>query len=328
MKKILIFLFSVLLIARASGEETFNLRLRANNHPDFLRIVIEGTKPSISRAIVNQTGEDILVKFPYSRFLIEKATGPLRYKVQEDTIVFSLGDFNKFKVFTLDYPSRLVLDIYLNEFKKNTPSIPYQSTQGQIRRIATVTTFVIDPGHGGFNHGITRGEYREKNVVLDIARKLKALINRSSARCLLTRESDQFMPLKERIKFTNKNSAEIFLSVHIGNHGEIVLYTPVISDTFALSGGKYLFKSGLDKELADKMSALRDTLQTVLTEDFGDDTVITKSIPYSILSKIEAASLIIELPSFEDTPYDEKFKTDIANSIYRGLYRYEENTAY
>jgi hypothetical protein len=59
--------------------------------------------------------------------------------------------------------------------------------------------------------------------------------------------------------------------------------------------------------------------------DFGEDMVSVRPLPYGILSKIESAALIIELPSFEDAYYVEDLKSEIANTIYQGFYNYEEN---
>jgi N-acetylmuramoyl-L-alanine amidase len=323
MKKIAFFLFLVMFMSHASGEERHGLKLRASHHPEFLRVVIEGARPVLSKAIVNQTGEEILVRFPYTKFSIEEEKGPLNYRIKDDTLIFSHGNFNKFKVFSLDFPSRLILDVHLITFKKDIPPTQRKSTQGQIRRIRMIGNFVIDPGHGGYNQGVKDGTYKEKNVVLDIAKKLKVLLNRGSTQCLLTRESDQFMSLKKRIKFANRNGAEIFLSIHIGNHREIILYTPVISDPLSL----YDSKLSLMREPKEH-AALRISLQKTLKEEFGDEMVTMKPLPYSILSKIDAAALIIELPSFKGVPYDEEFKTTVANTIYRGLYQYEESTAY
>ncbi len=76
-----------------------------------------------------------------------------------------------------------------------------------------------------------------------------------------------------------------------------------------------------------KTLALRNAIRQAIIEGFGNDMVSTKPLPYSILSRIEAVALIIELPSFEDAYYVAEFKTKLANTIYKGLYLYEEGTA-
>ena len=327
MKKIVFLLFFILLISTASSEDTYDLKLRANHHPEFLRVVIEGAEPIISKALVNQKGKDIFVRFPYARFTIQEKKGPFNYQINNDEIILSPGHFNKFKVFFLKYPSRLVIDVYLVEVIQDDTPLLKQSTKGQVRRIKTINTLIIDPGHGGYDSGIINEDYREKNAVLDIAKRLKTFLNRDTSKCVLTRESDQFLPLKHRIQFVNSRDAEIFLSLHIGNHKKIVLYTPVISDSFDPYTRTFLVNKG-PEEFTAKTKTLQNSLQKAITEHFGDDMVIIKPLPYSILSKIEAAGLIIELPSLNDVSYGRNFKIKVAQAIYKGLYLYEENTAH
>ena len=59
--------------------------------------------------------------------------------------------------------------------------------------------------------------------------------------------------------------------------------------------------------------------------DFGKYMVSIRPLPYGILSKIESAALIIELPSFEVASYAEELNSQIANTIYQGFYSYEED---
>jgi hypothetical protein len=326
MKKLSLLFVILCLISVASSEEVYRLKLRSGYHPEFLRIVIEGTEFVISKAIVNQKDKDILVRFPYIMFSIQQEKGRVLYKIDKDTIILSPGNFSRFKVFSLKYPSRLVIDVYLDS-RPTLPFVKEPIKKGKIHRIKTLTTVVIDAGHGGYDTGIKEEGYIEKNVVLDIAKKLQALINRDTARCMLTRQSDQFMSLGERIRFTNNNNTEVFLSLHIGNHGRIVLYTPVATQSYDPYIKKFLVNRG-PEDFKSQTQILINSLQKAITEDFGDDMVIIRPLPYSILSKIDAAALIIELPSFRDFNYIPELNTEIAKTIYKGLYLYEETTAY
>jgi len=106
------------------------------------------------------------------------------------------------------------------------PLVIPKEKKSDLRKSKTV---VIDPGHGGYEKGIRKGQYIEKNVVLDIAKKLGALINRGASRSHLTRKSDRFMSQKDRVKYVNDKEADVFISIHVGNHSEMVLYVPVVS---------------------------------------------------------------------------------------------------
>jgi N-acetylmuramoyl-L-alanine amidase len=74
----------------------------------------------------------------------------------------------------------------------------------------------IDPGHGGHDPGaIGPGGTREKDVVLQIARRLAQRVEREPGmRPMLTRTGDYFLPLRERIARARAAQADVFLSIH------------------------------------------------------------------------------------------------------------------
>lgn len=74
----------------------------------------------------------------------------------------------------------------------------------------------IDPGHGGKDTGaLGRNGTREKDVVLAIGRKLAALIDAESGmRAVLTRRTDVFLPLRNRIDVARRHKADLFISIH------------------------------------------------------------------------------------------------------------------
>jgi N-acetylmuramoyl-L-alanine amidase len=79
-----------------------------------------------------------------------------------------------------------------------------------------IRTIVIDPGHGGTEHGAAGpGGTLEKDVSLAVARQFKAVLEaRLGVRVMLTRDGDQTVPLDERAAIANNNQADLFLSLH------------------------------------------------------------------------------------------------------------------
>ncbi len=80
----------------------------------------------------------------------------------------------------------------------------------------TIRTVVIDPGHGGADVGSTgSGGTKEKDYTLQLARRVKATIEgRLGLRVLLTRDSDEDVPLDRRTALANNNKADLFVSLH------------------------------------------------------------------------------------------------------------------
>lgn len=75
---------------------------------------------------------------------------------------------------------------------------------------------VIDPGHGGVDPGaIGANGVHEKKVVLALAKELRRqLLASGNYRVKMTRETDKFVRLYDRVKFARRNEADLFVSVH------------------------------------------------------------------------------------------------------------------
>ncbi|MGJ5179645.1 N-acetylmuramoyl-L-alanine amidase [Bradyrhizobium oligotrophicum] len=74
---------------------------------------------------------------------------------------------------------------------------------------------VIDPGHGGIDYGTQGGEVPEKNLVLAFGQALRDRLERSGKyRVVMTRDDDTFIPLGDRVRIAQKQSAALFVSIH------------------------------------------------------------------------------------------------------------------
>jgi N-acetylmuramoyl-L-alanine amidase len=119
--------------------------------------------------------------------------------------------------------SRLVLDIQASGPQPQAPPVtapPSVSAEPPISLRApaapAIRTIVIDPGHGGDDVGAKgpKGTL-EKDVTLDVARRLKAAIEgRLGIRVILAREDDRLVSLDDRASIANNNKADLFISLH------------------------------------------------------------------------------------------------------------------
>ena len=79
----------------------------------------------------------------------------------------------------------------------------------------TAKTIVIDPGHGGKDPGAFRGDTRkERTIVLSISKKLREILTQRGYTVLMTRDTNRFIPLRERTAFAIQHKADLFLSIH------------------------------------------------------------------------------------------------------------------
>ncbi|MGE5302394.1 MAG: N-acetylmuramoyl-L-alanine amidase family protein [Alphaproteobacteria bacterium] len=80
----------------------------------------------------------------------------------------------------------------------------------------SVKTIVIDPGHGGKQTGaISDSGMAEKEITLDVALRLRRLMEKTPFEVFMTRQTDQTLPLEKRVAFANSKNADLFVSIHV-----------------------------------------------------------------------------------------------------------------
>lgn len=104
-----------------------------------------------------------------------------------------------------------------------------QNSSGKVKCI------VLDPGHGGHDHGCMSKDrkYSEKNIVLSVALKLGKILEEEhpDIKVIYTRKRDVFIPLAERADIANRNKADLFLSIHVNANPSVV---PSGSETYTM----------------------------------------------------------------------------------------------
>ena len=95
---------------------------------------------------------------------------------------------------------------------KNQSTLVPQSSHPKLRD----TIIVIDPGHGGKDPGaIGRYGIQEKNIVLQISKKLCALINKQQGfKAILTRSTDRYLTLRQRLSIARHYKPDLFIAIH------------------------------------------------------------------------------------------------------------------
>ena len=80
------------------------------------------------------------------------------------------------------------------------------------------TVIVIDAGHGGFDRGgIPRQKIAEKDMTLDVALRLRSILQKSGYRVVMTRDRDVFVSLPGRIGLANQYRNAIFVCIHFNS---------------------------------------------------------------------------------------------------------------
>lgn len=142
---------------------------------------------------------------------------------------------------------------------------------------------VIDPGHGGKDPGaIGTNGTREKDVTLAVAKALQNLINETKGfRAVLTRNSDFFVPLRERLGIAHSRKADMFISIHADAYKNSTAHG---ASVFALSqrgatseAARWLAEKENESELGQAMVDKNALLRSVLI-DLAQTAAISSSL--------------------------------------------------
>src|SRR6266852_8451985 len=114
---------------------------------------------------------------------------------------------------------------------------PRPSETGTKDTSKSFSTVVVDAGHGGKDNGAYRKfGGAEKIATLDVAKRLSRKLHESQLKTVMTRSTDVFIPLDQRVAIENEQKNSIFVSIHFndsrrrGTHGfETYYYSPVAS---------------------------------------------------------------------------------------------------
>lgn len=138
-----------------------------------------------------------------------------------------------------------------------------------------IATIAIDAGHGGKDPGaLGKGGLKEKEVTLDIARRLATLVKeRLGRKVILTRDKDVYIPLEERPFIAKSKGADLFVSIHVNANRKrkargIETYIQGLraSDTDAMA------TAARENAMSTRrLSELKDELQKILKDLATDD---------------------------------------------------------
>jgi N-acetylmuramoyl-L-alanine amidase len=196
--------------------------IRAFTLGDPYRVVID--LPQVTFQLPNRAGD-------HGRGLVKAFRFGLVMAGGSRIVLDTTGPVRVEKAFVLDpadgQPARLVLELAAvdRETFMRAAAVDNRPRQTETTRKAdreTVTSgdprpvIVIDPGHGGIDHGTRAGGGEpEKNIVLDFSLMLRDKLEKSGKyRVVMTRTDDTFIELAERVRIARSRQAQLFISIH------------------------------------------------------------------------------------------------------------------
>jgi len=113
-----------------------------------------------------------------------------------------------------------VIWIAVHQYER--PAVNRQSTATQATTPKPFAVVVLDPGHGGQDSGAMVGGVMEKDLTLDVARRIDRLLDSQGIATLMTRLGDSYVSLADRAAFGNRVRDSIFVSIHFNEDNKPV----------------------------------------------------------------------------------------------------------
>ncbi len=171
----------------------------------------------------------------------DRVVSRVRFAERDDgslRVVLDLGGENSYRVFPLDTPERVVLDItraddaLASVIGQKLPKKPTRAEVAKLKKKSKpgaslsmmaglkIKRVAVDAGHGGKDPGaIGASGVFEKKIALKIAKRVAELIKKNlKLDVILTRKGDYFVPLEGRTAIANEHNADLFVSIHLNAH--------------------------------------------------------------------------------------------------------------
>jgi N-acetylmuramoyl-L-alanine amidase len=227
-------------------------------------------------------------------------------------------------------------------------------TRSLIRSLGLkLSRVVIDAGHGGHDTGsIGPTGYTEKELVLDVASRLKQLIEAGlGADVIMTRSEDAFVPLETRTAIANEQQADLFISIH-ANSSRVRSVRGVETYFLNFTSSREALETASRENAASERSIheLQDLVKKIMLRDKVDESRElaqhiqrtmagrkgagadrgVKQAPFIVLIGANMPSILAEI-SFISNPQEERdiktpaYRQAIADALFNGVRSYAES---
>jgi N-acetylmuramoyl-L-alanine amidase len=256
---------------------------------------------------------------------------------------------------TIAVPRQFKEQIFDVLFRQET--LVHRRTQTSKIRLNKV---VIDSGHGGNDPGaIGRNGLKEKDVNLDIAKRLSSFLRAEGVQTVLTRSTDKFIPLSTRVNIANKSGADLFISIHSNAARsrslcgfEVYYVAPSVSDSkraalTARSASLNLKDTVFSSDTQDLKTIVWDMIYTnsraesielshslckIMDASIDANILGVKNARFQVLKGITMPGILIEVGFVSNLNEERLLKTSayrekLAAGILEGIREYSQNMA-
>src|SRR5437667_9454958 len=195
---------------------------------------------------------------------------------------------------------------------------------------------VLDPGHGGQDSGAMCGGVLEKDLTLDVARRIDRLLEAEGMATLMTRMGDTYVSLADRAAFANRVRDCIFVSIHFNEDNQPVssgvetYYAAhqITAGSFVASWLPFLWRPLSDSPNAESQN-LAGFVQEALVARTRPVDRGTQARQFFVIANVTSPAVLMEggfLTNKEDISKlaSEDYRDQIAAAVADGILRYRD----
>jgi N-acetylmuramoyl-L-alanine amidase len=195
---------------------------------------------------------------------------------------------------------------------------------------------ILDPGHGGQDSGAMCGDVLEKDLTLDVARRIDRLLEAEGVATLMTRLGDTYVSLADRAAFANRVSKSIFVSIHFNEDNQPV--SSGVETYYAahqITGGSFLASwlpflwRALSESPNSESQNLAGSIQEALVARTRAVDRGTKAKQLFVIANVTSPAALVEggfLTNKEDISKlaSEEYREQVAAAVADGIVRYRD----
>jgi N-acetylmuramoyl-L-alanine amidase len=220
------------------------------------------------------------------------------------------------------------LQLYPDTWMPPTPSTRAPTPE-------TISLVVLDPGHGGQDSGVMAAGMLEKDLTLDVAKRVERLVRLKGLPVLLTREGDDYVPLASRAAVANREHDCVFVSIHF-NEGKKPVATGVetyyashIASGFPAMSSWLPFLQRTAEPPDPESQSLAGFIQEALVSQTQAFDRGTKAEQFFVIANVKHPAVLVEGGFLTNKDEVSKlglpeYREQIATAITDGITRYRD----
>src|SRR5215469_5714189 len=234
--------------------------------------------------------------------------------------------------------------VWISFYQETRPAVSRESKATQPQRSKPFAVVVLDPGHGGQDSGAMCGGVMEKDLTLDVARRVDRLLDSEGIATLMTRLGDAYVSLADRAAFGNRVKDSIFISIHFNEDNkpvatgvETYYAAHQIASSSSLASWLPFFSRTSSSSPKPESQSLAGFIQEALVARTHSVDRGTQAKQFFVIAKVTSPAVLIEggfitnkdeLSKLASEDYRDQLAAAVADGVlrYRDVVSQQEST--